>query len=63
MTPITWVVMTVIPLVALAGIFQIPLVVDAVTATGYASAEVFSGIAGIWFFFSVIIAVFEVRMN
>jgi hypothetical protein len=59
--PITWITLVMVTIVALAGISQIPLVQDLVTASGYSNAEVFSGIGGILFFFYVVLAIFEVK--
>lgn len=63
MKPITWITLVIVTVVALVGIWQIPLVTDLVTATGYSSTEVFSGIATIVIFFYFILAIFFVRMN
>jgi hypothetical protein len=61
MKAFTWVTLLVLTVLALGGIFQIPLVQDLVTATGYSLAEVFSGMAAILVFFYVMLAIFAVR--
>lgn len=61
MKPVTWFTLLMVTLVALAGISQIPLIQDLVTASGYSNAEVFSGLGTLIMFIYVVIAVFEVR--
>lgn len=61
MKPIAFFTLVILTVVALAGISQIPLVQDSVTATGFTPAEVFSGIAAILLFFYTLLAIFVVR--
>ena len=61
MKPFEWVTLVLVTIVAVIAMFQIPLVQDTVTATGYASAEVESGIIGVLLVFYTVIAVFMVR--
>jgi uncharacterized membrane protein YhaH (DUF805 family) len=61
MKPFTWVTLVLVTIMALVAMFQIPLVQDTVTASGFSSAEVESGIAGVLLVFYSVLAVFEVR--
>jgi len=61
MTPVVWFTLVIVTVIALVGMNQIPLVQDLVTATGYSSAEVFSGMGAILMVFYVIIGIFWVR--
>ena len=47
MRAITFFALMVVTILILVALWQIPLVTDVVTATGYTSAEVFSGIAAV----------------
>ena len=47
----------VVTVVALAGMSQVPLVSDLVTASGYSATEVFGGIASILLFFYSVLMV------
>lgn len=55
-------VLCVLTAVALGGIFQISLVQDLVTASGYSTAEVFSGLLGIIYFFYFLVAIFTIKV-
>lgn len=61
MTPVVWFTLVVVTIIGLVALDQVPLVVDLVTATGFSSAEVFSGIGAILMVFYVVIAIFWVR--
>ena len=61
MKPIAFVTLVIVQVVAMVGIWQIPLVVDLITASGYGSTEVFSSIATLLVFFDFVLAVFFVR--
>jgi len=61
MKPLEFFVLCVVTVIALMGMSQVPLVSDAVTATGYSSTEVFSGIASILLFFYTMLAIFTMR--
>jgi Na+/alanine symporter len=45
--------------ITLMGISQIPLVQDLVSASGFSSTEVFSGMAGIIFLLTVLVAIVD----
>ena len=66
MTPLEYLILCVVTVVALLGISQIPLVSDAVagiTATSSITAtEIWAGIAGILLFFYTVLAVFTMRV-
>ena len=51
----------IVSLLAVVAVFQIPLVNDLVTASGYSSAEVFAGIMGLLGIFYSVMLVFMVR--
>lgn len=51
MSPMMFVTLTLITVVALAGMSQIQLVTDVMTATGYSAAEILSGIGSILMLF------------
>lgn len=61
MTPLAFVTLCLITFVALAGMSQVPLLQDSITASGFSSTEVFSGLGVILFLFYAVLAVFTVR--
>lgn len=61
MSPIAFVTLCIVTFVALVGMFQITLVQDLITAAGYSTGEVFSGIATILTIFYFVLAIFTVR--
>ena len=57
MKPLMFFTLCVVTVVALAGMSQVPLVSDLVTASGYSATEVFGGIASILLFFYSVLMV------
>jgi hypothetical protein len=61
MSPIAFFTLVIVTIVGLLAIFQIPLVLDVITQTGFAPAEVEAGIGAIIIIFYSVVAVFTVR--
>lgn len=61
MKPVEFLFLLFLPIVGLAAIWSIPLVQTMLTNSGYNSAEVFSGLMGVWVVIMCIMGVFVVR--
>lgn len=61
MSPVAWFVLLIGGECVIFGVSTIKLVTDIIAASGYASAEVVSGIAGIWFLVCMALGIFTVR--
>jgi hypothetical protein len=61
MRPYTFFAMVVVTIAALVAMFQVALVQDVISSTGYSTSEVFSGLVAILVIFYAVILVFFVR--
>lgn len=61
MSPIAWITLMVVGIIAIFAIFQFNLFADLVTASGYSLTEVEAGLMSLWIIVSIMLGIFTVR--
>jgi hypothetical protein len=61
LTPVAYFALIIVTILAVVALDQVPLVQDAITKSGFSSAEVWAGIVSILVIFYTVLFVFTVR--